>query len=88
MDVKQAVATAKAYYIDVIGETPSVEEIWFDEPHDEWCVTLGRRRMIKENALSVMGVQSREVIDYKVVRISDKDGKALSIRNRDIERAA
>lgn len=93
MDAKQAAATARRYFEDVFSERPTLEEIWFDSEGEEWCVTLGRRRMIRERTASVLddfttGARVQEVIDYKVVRISDKDGEVKSVRLREGERAA
>ena len=45
MDVKQAVAAAKAHLLDVFGaelmSAPRLEEVWFEDAQRVWCVTLG-----------------------------------------------
>ncbi|MFA5949420.1 MAG: hypothetical protein WC807_03980 [Hyphomicrobium sp.] len=93
MDAKEAVAAAKAYFEEVFSEKPTLEEIWFDSTEDVWCVTLGRRRMLEEKTTSFIdiykGTPLREITDYKVVRLSNKDGQIKSVRLReDGERAA
>lgn len=87
MEPKAAVAAAKAHFQQAFEENPTLEEIWFEEPKDGgiWCVTLGIR---ERTQISPLGLQSREAKDYKVVRIRDKDGSLVSIKNRDGERAA
>jgi hypothetical protein len=89
MDAKQAVATAKAYFVELVGENPSVEEVWFEPTNKTWCITLGRSRMLRQETggLVTTGAK-REVIEYKIVRVSDEDGKPVSLMNRDAGRAA
>ena len=89
MAPKEAVTAAKDIFLELVGEAPTLEEIWFDDKRHEWCVTFGIRRRTINTVGNIMGaVQSRELIDYKVVRISDADGTFVSIRNRDDQRAA
>lgn len=88
MNAKDAVAIARNYFSDIFGEPGTIEEVWFDAVEDVWCVTLGRRRTIREAAPSLLnpiGSQPlREVIDYKVVRINKKDEAPISEMNREM----
>lgn len=88
MDVKEAVSAARSYLATAFEEEllapPSLEEVWFDDLTNEWCVTLGMRRrkasgVPMADALHLL----TEHIDYKVVRISNSEGKPMSIRNRE-----
>lgn len=93
MEVKQAVAVAKKYYEDVFSEAASLEEVWFDDSRDVWCITLGvRRRLIREKSPSILEPfgqsPAREALDYKIVRVNDKSGAVESVRLRENERAA
>lgn len=93
VDVKRAVKTAKEYVIEVFGDEglsrASLEEVWHDDSHSEWCVTVGiRHRMIDRLGPSFLDrtiapKEQREVADYKVVRVSSDTGEAISIKNRD-----
>ena len=93
MTPKEAVAAARAYFVEVFSEQASLEEIWFDDHMDEWCVTLGvRPRLVRERAPSIVdaigGGTVREIRDYKVVRIKDKTGEVDSVKLREGGRAA
>jgi len=86
MEAKEAVATARTYFGDLFAEEGAdrarLEEIWFDETKDEWCVTMGIRRSgTSSSALDPF--QRTPYVDYKTIRISDKDKKVLSVRIRD-----
>ena len=85
MDVKQAVAAAKAHLLDVFGaelmSAPRLEEVWFDDAERVWCVTLGFFR--KPDDLMTKAAGSFSTYDYKVVRVEDSTGKPRSIRNRE-----
>ena len=65
---------------------PTLEEVQYDEMHGEWLVTLGVRRpsnYVDSNVLrDPLGAKSRVFPDYKVVRISDKDGKVVAVAIR------
>lgn len=86
MDIKQVVEVAKAHLIDVLGgelpasEPPTLEEIWFDAKRKNWCVTLG----IVRRTSPVAGLRLPE---YKTVRITEDEGKLVSIRNREFSAA-
>ncbi|MCF6199006.1 MAG: hypothetical protein L3J67_06330 [Hyphomicrobiaceae bacterium] len=95
MDVKEAVTTARAYFEEVFEDegidTPTLEEVWFDEQNDIWCVTMGIRRETTSPANSPASmleqIQGLASVKYKTVRISNKNGEAISIRNRETEAA-
>ena len=91
MNAKEAVAAARAHFADLFADDhPTLEEVWFEEREDAWCVTMGVQRPFKP-AMSVFNLNKdhpQEVTVYKVVRISNKDGKPLSVKNRESGRAA
>lgn len=90
MSPKEAVARAKAVFLEIVGEEPTLEEIWFEEGKKTWCVTFGIRRRTLKAPGDVLGWSQalKEAVDYKVVRIRDKDGSFVSILNREGQRAA
>mgnify|MGYP001156639380 CR=1 FL=1 len=82
MKAKEAVAAAKKHLIEIFSgediEPPTLEEVWLDNEDKTWAVTFAVRR--KRSALSVtdrLGLR-----DLKVVRISDKDGSVVAIRDQ------
>ncbi len=81
MDVQQAVSSAREYILaifsDELSDKPTLEEVWFDDNEREWCVTFG----LKRSAAKAFGSLVLP-FDYKVVRLSDTDGKPISIRDR------
>jgi hypothetical protein len=86
MDVKEAVVAAKQYIGEIFGaegiRNLGLEEVEFDEPANEWRVTIGfSRPWDAAGPVSVMFTPSRS---YKVVRISDKSGKVVSVKNREV----
>ena len=94
MEAKQVIALAKQHltelFADELTTSPTLEEIWLDERSNEWCVTLGVRRPtnhVEQDWLRGLGSKGRTVPDYKVVRVSDKDGKVVSVLNREMVRA-
>jgi len=90
MEAKEAVAAAKTYFRELSPDDPppSLEEIWFEDQGGVWCVTLGVRRLAAGPNSIGMAALSGQSLAYKVVRIRDKDGKPISVRNRESERAA
>ena len=90
MNAKDAAVTAKQYLIDLLSDEaitpPTLEEIWLEPQEDGgvWYVTLAvRRRMAAadgNSAAAKLGLLS--LPDLKVVRIADRDGKPLSVRDR------
>lgn len=87
MDVKQAVSIAKTYLADLLVEEKvralTLEEVWFEEGTRHWRITLGVHRDLLPGQL--LGAKLGP--DYKSLRVSDKDGKVVSVRNRDNEAA-
>lgn len=94
MDVKQAVTAAKSYVAEVFSEEtitpPTLEEVEYDESGDAWNVTVGFFRPAQNpnlpsigQALAAIGKLYTEKKEFKVVRISNGDGKPLAIKNRD-----
>ena len=88
MDVKQAAAAAKKHLSELLADeaiaVPTLEEIWLEPKDDIWYVTLAVRRLPTDTeAASPAGrLGLTRLPDYKVVRISNKDGTALSMRDR------
>lgn len=86
MDVKRAIEIAKQHLADVFSDEamspPQLEEVWFEDADQVWCVTLGFWR---KPAGPLIGTISNR--SYKVVRVSDTSGKPLSIRNRELSAA-
>ena len=89
MDAKEVIQAAKWAILDVMeGESVTdlgLEEISFSESRNVWSVTLGLRRPWDHranagivNALQIQGPPR----SYKVVEISDEDGRMIAIRNR------
>lgn len=89
MDVKEAVKTAKDHAsIIFAGETPRIEEVWFDEFSNEWCVTIGLQRAEREAGLDLSGLtgSTRAVptrIHYKTIRIDDATKAIKSVKIHD-----
>lgn len=89
MDVKEAITLARQYVSDVFSDEQlrdfGLEELEFDDDKDIWSITLGFSRPWQvsstQNALTALMSPKR---DYKVVRISGKTKKVLSIKNREL----
>jgi hypothetical protein len=86
MNVKDAVAAAKAYVADLFSnelvQHIGLEEVEFDDRDGVWSITIGFNRSWSPLA-SVLSYSAKDR-DYKVVRISDSDGKVMSIKNREL----
>ncbi len=86
MDVKDAVNAAKQHIRDLFGEEHitnlGLEEVEFRERGNEWLITIGFTRPW-DNLTSISSVLSLPPRTYKVVRISDRTGNILSVRNRE-----
>jgi hypothetical protein len=90
MDVKEAVVAAKLYIIELFAEENisdvGLEEVLLDEQAGQWLVTVGFARPWDKVASGFaaalqMGINPRR--SYKVVRISDKTGAVVSVKNRE-----
>ncbi len=90
MDVKQAVKAAKDFVVELMSEEGimnlGLEEVVHDDAEGVWGITVGFsrpwNRSALENALSIRTPSGR---DYRVVKISEKDGKVLSFKQRDVQ---
>jgi hypothetical protein len=88
MEVKEAISLAKQYVRDVFSEETitniGLEELEFDDDKDIWSITLGFSRpwqsQYTASALAALASPRR---DYKVVTISDKTKKVISVKNRE-----
>lgn len=85
MDVKEAVKVAREYAGQVfVGETIRLEEVWFDDLSDEWCVTVGLpRNEAGQSTGDILHGKRASRMHYKTVRIDDKTGSVKSVRNHD-----
>lgn len=88
MDVKEAVALARQYLQDVFSEENIVdlglEEVEYDDAQRLWSITLGFSRPwnYSEGAVAAaLGVPKKR--EYKIVKIDNKDKKAIAIKNRE-----
>ena len=88
MNVKDVVQKAKSYILDLFeGEevlNVGLEEVDMDLLDDTWRVTIGFSRPWDKSVQSVLSGSS-VFRSYKVVRISDKSGKILSVTDRNME---
>ena len=88
MEAKEAVQTAKQYVWDLFGDE-GVAEIGLEEiegaPGEFWKITIGFSRDWDRNLSSVLGGQRSR--SYKVIRVNDKDGRVLSIKDRNFPNA-
>ena len=86
MDVAEAVSTAKNHIKKLFAEEGiqnlGLEEASFDEGHEIWQITLGFSRPW-DNPQGVLNQLTANPLKrfYKVVSISDKDNKVLSVKN-------
>ncbi len=92
MDVKEAVAKAKAFVAETFADENPVnlglEEIEFDVPGGVWQVTVGFSRPWQQASGVVAFAQGARLgRSYKVVTLAE-DGKVLSIKNRAVNDAA
>jgi hypothetical protein len=88
MDVKEAVAAAKTYIIELFEEEKisdlGLEEVLLDEPSGFWSITIGFTRPWDNRtgfANSLQGFGLRR--SYKVVKLSNDTGKVVSVMNRE-----
>ena len=88
MNVKEAVQSAKDYLADLyVGERIThvgLEEVEFNEMANSWSVTVGFSRpwnFPRNNVVNALGPGPVRCT-YKVIRISDEDGRAISLKDR------
>jgi len=88
VDVKEAVAKAKDYTADLFAQEQlsdlALEEVEYNEPSNEWLVTLGFSRPWDKPYFTVKGLPApRLPRSYKIVRVSDSSGRVISVKNRE-----
>lgn len=87
MEVKQAISVGREYVKDVFAEENiedvGLEEVIFDDETDSWRITIGfSRPWDNARTLSQRIGQMYPRRAYKVVCVSDADGKIKSITDR------
>jgi hypothetical protein len=86
MDVKEAVRTAKEYLQEIFADeairSVGLEEVEYNDQSAEWQITLGFFRSWPGGANINNPLVSPR--NYKVIRISDKTGKVISVKNREV----
>ncbi len=85
MNVKEAVQAAKTYVADLFAEEQiqqlGLEEVEFDQQASVWSITIGfSRAWDRAGFLSRAGFADPRA--YKIVRISDDDGRVISVKDR------
>ena len=91
MEVKEVVAIAKNYTTDLFVDEQisdlGLEEVEYNELSGEWLVTLGFSRPWEKIAGFWSVTQSpQQRRSYKVVRISDENGRVISVKDRGLTR--
>jgi hypothetical protein len=88
MDVVEAVSTAKKHILNLFEDEKishlGLEEAFFDENQNVWHITLGFSRPWDnpQSALQALTQASTGLKrSYKVIEISEKDNKVLSVKN-------
>jgi hypothetical protein len=86
MDVKAAVALAKNHITDLFAQEGltnlGLEEVEYDEAREQWRITVGFSRRWDHPGGGTLFTTDGITRTYKVV-IIDKDGKAMSVKNRE-----
>ena len=87
MDVKAAARTAKECVADLFGDEEitqiGVEEVEFDSEAHDWNITVGFTRPWEHNGCFIDALGNRwPARSYKVIRINDKDGHLISVKDR------
>jgi hypothetical protein len=84
MDAKTAVDLAKQHIADLFSKENvsnlGLEEVDYDEAREQWRINIGFSRPWDNSAVGTMIGALRRT--YKVVTL-DKDGKAISVKNRE-----
>lgn len=60
-----------------------LEEVEYDHEHDEWRITVGFSRPWQTSNFLV-NVSREPIRSYKVVTISNKDSRVVSVKNREV----
>lgn len=86
IDARRAIQIAKTHVANLFSDegptNPTLEEIWYDEIDGAWNVTVGIRHR-REHTGRLLQFDTISKADYKVVRISAKDGKIVSVKLRE-----
>ncbi len=91
MNVKEAVAHAKAHILDLFADenltNVGLEEVEYDDQSGEWIVTIGFSRPWDEprNALAALATSNAPSRAYKVVSIANNSRQVLSVKNREMK---
>lgn len=90
MDVKGAVGLAKQHIAHLFEEEElsnvGLEEVEWDEEHQEWIVTIGFSRPWDQpkNSLATLASSIYPRRTFKIVRISAQDQRVISVKNKAI----
>ena len=83
MDAKEAAQAAKNYVLELFGDEGianiGLEEIEMDRSNC-WKITIGFNRTWDRTISSVLGRDDDR--SYKVIQVSNKNGRILSVRDR------
>lgn len=91
MDVKEAVARAKSYIVELFSDEKlsnvGLEEVELDAQGNEWIVTIGFSRPwdVVRNTFTALGGDVSPRRSYKVVRIANTSGQISSVKNREVK---
>ena len=89
MEMKQAINIAKSHILQAFeGEyvdSIRLEEIEYKENEKEWFITFGLYRPQVSSGLGFSTSSLHQPLkrSYKIVRVSEDEGRALSVRNRE-----
>jgi len=90
MDVKEAVKLAKQYVTEIFAqeeiEDIGLEEVEFDDVNNSWSVTISFSRPWDQPKNPIASLASQYARrSYKVVLISNIDGKVISVKSRGVK---
>ena len=98
MNVREAVATAKQYTMEVFADEKiadlGLEEVVLDDEHGVWRITVGfsrpralANRSIADTAAEFSMLNGDPLTHrlHKVVTIKDASNKVVSLTNRDVQ---
>lgn len=92
MEVLEAVRLAKQYVQDLFVlegiDNVGLEEVEFNDSDNIWSITIGFSRpwdKIYNPIAAATGNNQYNKRSYKVVRISNDNGKVISVKNHEVE---
>ena len=93
MDVKAAARVAKECVADLFEDEEitqiGLEEVEFDSEAHDWNVTIGFTRPWEHSNFLINALGDRwPARSYKVIRINDKDGHMISVKDRILRSAS